>query len=228
VREKAVKALADRPPTEYTPVLYYGFRYSWPAAADHAAEAVVALQRTDLVPELVKLLKEPNPTQPVKTGQSYLVQEVVKINHLCNCMLCHAPSQSREDLVRGRVPMPNEDPPPLYYQEQTGLFVRADLTYLRQDFSVVQPVANSGKWPGNQRYDYLQRTRPLTKQEVTTFQKLEKDNKLPKTYPQQTSVLFALRELTGRDHGTTYEEWSAGLKKEPLPQPTKPPAPQNP
>jgi hypothetical protein len=229
VREQAVRALADRPQAEYTPVLYAGFRYPWPAAADHAAETLVALQRADLIPELVKLLKEPNPSQPVKVEKKYVVQEVVRINHLCNCMLCHAPSLAKDDLVRGNVPQPGEDPPPLYYHERNGLFVRADMTYIRQDFSVVQPVANPGKWSGNQRYDYVLRTRPASKTELTAFQKAEKENKLLQTYPQQGSVLFALRELTGKDYGSTYEEWYAGLQSPatpPAPQPTQNPPPR--
>ncbi|MBN9121712.1 MAG: HEAT repeat domain-containing protein [Planctomycetes bacterium] len=223
VRAKAVQALADRPAAEYTPVLYYGLRYPWAAAADHSAEAIVALQLTDLVPELVKLLREPNPGLPVKTEKGYTIQEVVRVNHLCNCMLCHAPSLAKNDLVRGRVPMPGEDPPPLYYQESSGLFVRADMTYLRQDFSVVQPVANAGKWAGNQRYDYLLRTRPLSKTEQAAFQKLEKENKLPKAYPQLEAVVYALRQLTGKDFGQTYEEWNGGLKRSSAPQPKQEP-----
>jgi hypothetical protein len=222
VREKAVEALANRPAAEYTPVLYYAFRYPWAAAADHAAEAVVALQRADLTHELVKLLKEPSPNLPVKAEKGHVLNEVVRVNHLCNCMLCHAPSLAKDDLVRGSVPLPGEDPPPLYYQERTGLFVRADLTYLRQDFSVVQPVQNPGKWSGNQRYDYLLRARPLTKAEQTAFEKLQKDGKLPKTYPQQDAVLFALKEITGKDFGTTYDDWNTGLRKSPPPPPAKP------
>jgi hypothetical protein len=231
VRAKAVRALAARPAYEYTPTLYYGFRYPWPAAADHAAEAVAALNRIDLVPGLVKLLKEPNPNLPVKTDQGYTVQEVVRINHLSNCVLCHAPSLEKGDLVRGRVPIPGEKPPPSYYQEKSGFFVRANLTYLRQDFSVVQPVANPDMWAGNQRYDYLVRTRPLSAPEQAAFQKLEKEDRVPKSYPQQEAVAYALRELTGQDHGTTYESWSTGLRnaprgtrgaEKPNPQPEKP------
>lgn len=226
VREKAVQALAQRPAAEYTPVLHYGLRYPWAAAADHAAEAVVALQLNDLVPELVKLLNEPNPNLPYKTEKGLAVNEVVRVNHLCNCMLCHAPSLAKDDLVRGRVPMPGEDPPPLYYQEASGLFVRADLTFLRQDFSVVQPVANSGKWAGNQRYDYLQRTRLLSKTEQAAFQKLEKDGKVPKTSPQQESVVFALKQLTGADAGQTYDDWNKWLQQSTKPLPPRQPAPK--
>src|SRR5205085_9061828 len=145
------------------------------AGADHAAEAIAALQLTDVVPDLVQLLKEPSPNLPLSTGKTYVVQELVRINHLSNCMFCHAPSLSKDDLVRGRVPIPGEEMPPLYYHETRGLFVRADVTFLRQDFSVVQPVPNAGKWPGNQRYDYVLRVRPLSKLEQKAYIALEKE-----------------------------------------------------
>jgi len=168
-----------------------------------------------MVPGLVKLLKEPSPTAPVKVKGGYTVQEVVRINHLCNCVLCHAPSLEKGDLVRRSVPIPGQTIA-VYYadRERPGsLFVRADLTYLRQDFSVVQPVAKPDKWPAEQRYDYLVRTRPLSKTEQAAVEELAKENKAPKSYPQQSAVVFALRELTGQDHGTTFEGWSEGLRK---------------
>jgi len=40
-----------------------------------------------------------------------------------------------------------------------GLFVRADVTTLKQDFAVPQPVDKPGPWPVAQRYDYLVRAR---------------------------------------------------------------------
>ena len=39
-------------------------------------------------------------------GQLSFVQELVRVNHLANCLLCHAPSFQRGDLVRGAVPTP--------------------------------------------------------------------------------------------------------------------------
>jgi hypothetical protein len=122
-------------------------------------------------------------------------------------MLCHAPSSSKDDLVRGRVPVPGENPPPLYYAEQRGLFVRADITYLRQEFSVVQPVPVPGTWPGNQRFDYLVRTRPLTRLERARLEQPPKEKPAPARDEQREAVLFALRELTGKDLGVTAEDW---------------------
>ena len=53
-----------------------------------------------------------------------------------------------------------------YYESTGGSFVRADVTYLRQDFSVPQPVPRPGQWPANQRYDYMVRKRFLTGEEL--------------------------------------------------------------
>jgi hypothetical protein len=97
--------------------------------------------------------------------------------------------------------------PPLYYAERSGLFVRADITFIRQDFSVVQPVANPVKWPGQQRFDYLIRTRNATPTEVKLLKGLEKEGKLTAGYPQRDAVLFALREVTGKDLGSSIKAW---------------------
>ncbi len=216
VREKAVEALAARPAKEFKHLLMEGFRWPWPAVAEHAAEAIHALKLAEALPELVALLSEPDPTLPFPApkakGKTHLLREVVKVNHMSNCMLCHAPSFSKDDPVRGRVPMPGEDPPPLYYQATTGLFVRADITYLKQDFSVMQPVVNNGKWPGNQRFDYLMRTRVATPQELKLYQQLKKDNKLTDAFPQRDAVLFALREMTQTDRGRLTDDWIPLLK----------------
>jgi hypothetical protein len=110
-------------------------------------------------------------------------------------MVCHAPSQSKDDLVRGLVPIPGTEPSPQYYQATTGTFVRADITFVRQDFSVVQPVGNSLKWPGNQRFDYLLRTRNATTAENKLYKQLQTDSKLLGTYPQKEALLYALGQI---------------------------------
>ncbi len=219
VREQAVRALAKRPLDEYRPVLLDSFRWPWAAAADHAAEAVTALNAKEMLPGLVTLLKEPDPALPVATKidgkDAYVLREPVRINHMCNCILCHAPSLAKDDLIRGRVPIPGEAPPPLYYTATQGTFVRAEFTFLRQDFSVVQPVPVAGTWPGQQRFDYLIRTRPLTNAEATIFAKKQKTKEGPPattTYPQRDAILFTLRELTQRDAGQSPEAWADVVK----------------
>jgi hypothetical protein len=242
VRETAVRALRERPRDEYRPLLLDGLRYPWAPVADHAAEALVALNdRAALLP-LLELLGAPDAARPaprafrgidpsllwtvprprevtavalderqagerrtrlmsrpddlprsVKASarEIYAVREVVCVNHLRNCLLCHAPSTEKTDPVRGLVPDPDRPLPPSfsaqYYGGPSGMFVRADVTYIRQDFSVPQPVAQPGKWPAYQRYDYLVRTRYPTEEELA--------RKQPATYPQREAVRWALREM---------------------------------
>jgi hypothetical protein len=216
IREKAVEALVKRPAKEFQAILLDGLRWPWQPAADHAAEAIGAIKLKDALPELVGMLKEPDPKYPFVKGEGKekgtYVREVVRMNHMSNCLLCHAPSLNKDDLVRGRIPVPGQEMPPLYYAEHTGSFVRADTTFLRQDFSLVQPVVNPGKWPGQQRYDYMLRTRKATNKEITLLQGLQKDGKLDAPYYQRDAVLFALRETTGLDHGTRTESWQQGLQ----------------
>ncbi len=207
VREAAVVALQKRSGDEYRQILLAGLRYPWAPVADHAAEAFVRLEDRHAVPQLVSLLAEPDPAAPVSEhpNQVPYVRELVRVNHLRNCLLCHAPSFATTEPVRGLVPTPGQPlPPPTtpYYDgNPTGTFVRADVTYLRPDFSVTQPVANPGAWPVNQRYDYLMRARPATALEVVSLPPQ------PKPYPQREAVLLALRELTGQDVGRSAEDW---------------------
>ena len=221
VRQTALQALSDRPTADYRDFLLAGLRYPWLPIQQHAAEALVALGQKDVVPQLIQLLDETPGTLPFTvSGQKkemIMVRELVRVNHLANCVLCHSPSFDRNDLVRGAVPTPGQPLPapvttPQYY-ERGGVFVRADITYLRQDFSVVQTVANPGKWPAYQRYDYLTRMRPLSKEEIKLADQIKKDLSMNQL---REPVLFALRELTGKDGGLDPDRWLALLnpKKE--------------
>ena len=95
--------------------------------------------------QLKKMLDEPDPRAPSRgdDGQ-WKVRELVRVNHLRNCLLCHAPSVDSGDYLRGRVPEPDKPIPVEYYHSPNGTYVRADVTYLRQDFSVSHPVPGSG------------------------------------------------------------------------------------
>jgi HEAT repeats len=211
VRAQARLALQERPNTEYVPTLLDAFHYPWAPAAAHAAEALVDLNIRDAVPRLIDLLDEPDPGAPFlkENGgkQVLVVRELVRINHLSNCLLCHAPSLSPTDLVRGLVPVPGQALPPLsapYYAGRSGTFVRADVTYLRQDFSVLQPVADAGQWPTVQRFDYVVRTRPLSDAEAARH-RAAVGPQPPSDHTQ--AVLAALRDLTGRDAGVSATAW---------------------
>jgi hypothetical protein len=195
VRADAIEALAGRPVEEYRPVLLEGFRYPWAPAADHAAEALVALQDRGAVSELQRLAELPDPAAPVfdPEQKTHVVRELVRVNHLRNCLLCHAPtSNPREGRVLAPVPVPGEPlPPPIQYYSpnpERTILVRADVTYLRQDFSTMHPVAQADPWPAQQRYDYLVRRRPVPPPELNR----------PESYPQRDAVLYALRALQAR------------------------------
>jgi hypothetical protein len=215
IREGALKELKERPYSQYLQTFLDALRYPWGPAANHAAEALVFLQLREAVPHLVPLLEAPDPAAPFETlvedKEVVVVPELVRINHLSNCLLCHAPSFAKTDPVRGRIPVPGELVStllnPLYYESRKGNFVRGDVTYLRQDFALTQPVAKPGTWPAHQRFDFLIRHRPLTKAELAD---LEKKNKKVGPRPlceHHQAVLFALRELTGKDAGTSAKAW---------------------
>jgi hypothetical protein len=185
VRQAAVKALQDRPVAEYRDALLAGLRYPWPAVADHAAEALATLNVQSAVPELMDMLVKPGPEKA--QGKTALVPELVRINHQRNCMLCHAPSFSPGDPVRGAVPGSKNG----NSYSQGEFFVRADVTYLQQDFSVMQPAKQAGAGPAFQRFDYVVRSRKPSPREV----------RLPQNLQQRGAILFALQELAGKQGG---------------------------
>src|SRR5262249_11108335 len=105
LRAAALEALVARPFADFRKVLLDGLRYPWPAAAEHAAEALAALDDKKAVPWLITLLKEPDPrdaggSEPDKL----LIREVIKANHVTNCLLCHAPAINFSDPVTAPVP----------------------------------------------------------------------------------------------------------------------------
>jgi hypothetical protein len=175
--------------------LLTALRYPWPPAAYHAAKALVALRDTDSISKLEALLDELDPRQPfVAEDDTWMKTELVRVNHLRNCLLCHPRSVSPRDRIRAAVPTPGRPLPALYYQASSSDVVHADVTFLRQDFSIMQPVADVGPWPGMQRFDFLVRTRPLTDDEVS--QQAQRKNGSSHTYPQREAVSTALQRLS--------------------------------
>jgi hypothetical protein len=207
VRKLAVGALATRPAVDYLFALLRGFEHPWPVVADHAAEALVVLGRKDTVPALVGLLEKPDPRTPHRKvgGQAMVVKEMVRVNHLLNCLLCHPPSFNAQDKVRGLVP-PTDRPVgsgPAYYSAPGAIFVRADITYLKQDFSAMQAVPLSDPWPAVQRFDFFVRERLATESDYLESASREKSGPTDR----QRSLFFALRELSGRDPGPSVASW---------------------
>ncbi|HTU18312.1 MAG TPA: HEAT repeat domain-containing protein, partial [Gemmataceae bacterium] len=207
VRGAAVAALSQRRAERYVPLLTRALRYPWPPVADHAAVALRTLQPQEAVAPLVGLLDLPSPSLPVFDAQKkqYAVRELVRLSHSRNCLLCHAASANQEDgLVRGLVPLPGMRPGNpagrAYYSGAKGDFVRADITFLRQDFSLLLEEDGTRR-PSLQRYDFVTRLRAISPTEAAD-QSASSVN-----YPQRDAVLYALRGLTGKDGGDSSAKW---------------------
>jgi hypothetical protein len=188
-----------------------------------AAEALVKLERKDLLANLVEVLESPDPRLPVtekRDGKEVtVVREMVRVNHHRNCLLCHAPGNTDntpEGVLKVAVPLPNE---PLAKPSEGGyqstppptpdIVVRLDMTYLRQDFSMMMPVSDAHPWPDTQRFDFLVRTRTLSAAETQAYESTPEPGQLS---PYHRSALYALRELTGRDTEPTAAAWRKLLK----------------
>ncbi|MGE3803160.1 MAG: hypothetical protein AB7K24_00650 [Gemmataceae bacterium] len=209
VRQAAVELLKKRPPEENRRELLAGLRYPWAPVADHAADALVGLHDVAAIPELIDMLDLPDPAAPYQRGLSWVQPELVRINHLRNCLLCHVPFDGYSPL-RGRIPVPDEAiPTSEYYQGRDGTYVRADITLLRQDFSIRLKESNHGKWPEWQRYDFVVRQRRLSEKEVQQRQPAALD------YPQRDAVLHVLRGLLGVDAGPDSGAWREWITRYP-------------
>jgi hypothetical protein len=222
VRQKAIDALKVRRERDYTDILLAGLHYPWPDVARRASDAMVKLERTDLVPQLVGLLDEPDPRVPVVREESNKqvqeVRELVKINHHRSCLLCHAPANTGNvagDTLTAAVPVPSDplpSPSQGYQNSVPDILVRIDVTYLRQDFSMFQAVADANPWPEMQRFDFLVRTRAISDKEADAYREKLVSKEPGVLSPYHRAALAALRELTGRDTAPNAEAWRQLLK----------------
>lgn len=224
VRLAAIEGLKKRPNEDYTDVLMQGIRYPWANAATFASQAIVKLGRRDMVPLLVDFLDEADPRDPFEAkcenGEcTFKVREVVRVNHHRNCLLCHSATTSASfEEIPGLIPSPGESFPPPTSEDAygnnippSGPAIRADVTYLRQDFSVLQPVANAAPWPHMQRFDFVVRTRELSDDELRERVQEKQARRQDYLSPNHQAALEALRQLTGKDAGTTATAWRQEL-----------------
>jgi hypothetical protein len=195
VRDAALRALKLRCERDYTEMLTEGLRYPWPPVAERAADAIIKLERKDLIPTLVGLLAQPDPRRPVRAGKTEVIRELVRINHHRNCLLCHAPGNAdlRDDKISvfAPIPLPTRPLSGGYFTQPTpNLVVRIDVTYLRQDFSRMLPKM--------QRFDFLVRTRNVNKKEAEALtDALESQRVREGASPYDRVILKTLRALRG-------------------------------
>ena len=176
VRNAAIEGLKLRREKDYTEILMQGFRYPLPAVSKRAAEALVKLERKDLLANLIEVLESPDPRLPVtekRDGKEVtFVREVVKVNHHQQLLAVPRAGQHGQhagwDLEGGRAVAGRSrcrGPRKTRYHSTPpstpDIVVRLDMTYLRQDFSVMMPVSDARPWPEMQRFDFLVRTRVL-------------------------------------------------------------------
>jgi hypothetical protein len=224
VRLAALEGLVGRTKQDYTDVLIAGLHHPWPTAARNAAHAIAMLNRQDLVPQLVAFLAEADPREPfakdVDGKECKVMREVVKVNHHRNCLLCHSPApvNSMPGGVMAVVPTPGESfpmpqPGSPYGSSPSEVMVRADVTYLRQDFSVLQPVANAAPWPEMQRFDFFVRTRVLNEEELAEQQKAKAGAPAAPS-PHHKAAIAALERLTGKQNvAPTAAAWAEAIKQ---------------
>lgn len=219
VRMAALKELKNRPKDGVQDeILMHGIRYPMTVVAYRAAHAIGELDRQDLKPQLARFLDQPAPGDPEKkivdNREVCEVREMVRINHHRNCLLCHPPSATGQpNEVPGVMPIPGS-PFPSSPSEAYGAaqsigdpMVRADATYLRQDFSVLMQVANAAPWPNMQRFDFLVRTRVVEGNELAAL--LQKVQARPAGFlsANHKAALDALRRLTGQDAAPNPAAW---------------------
>jgi hypothetical protein len=166
------------------------------------------------------VLEEADPRGPrtdrVEGEEVLVARELVRVNHHESCMLCHPPARKVEEdseLFTGEIPVPTEKlpPPQAYYSKsKNGLRVRVDVTYLRQDFSVLLPVPDAAPWPEAQRFDFLVRKRVLSGGEARLLREALTPAKGDLT-PYQKAALGALREVTGRHLEADAAAWREAL-----------------
>jgi hypothetical protein len=220
VQQAAIEGLKDRPAKDYAPVLLQGLRYPLPVASTRAADALVKLQCKDVLADLVNILDEPDPRAPhrqtIDGKEISVVRELVRINHHRNCVLCHAPANTAgvpRDVLTAPVPLPDHNLSPsggYSFRSSPDIFVRTDMTYLRQDFSLMMRVENPGAWPEQQRFDFLVRTRVLSEEETEACAKAIAKQGTP---PSHLAAQYALRQLTGQQPAhPTPQTWRRLLK----------------
>ena len=212
VRLAATHALAESPRDQYRAELLAGLAYPWHVVAQHSAEALVRLDDKEAIPELVEMLDLPHPAVPIEVEPDKYVQPtLVAINHMRNCLLCHAPSLSLKDIATAAVPNWDSPIPTSPYESSDPDFVsvRADITYLKQDFSVVQPVVDHGPWPEQQRFDYVVQQTPMKRSKANrTKKKLDKAKNL-----NREAIVFALQKLSNLSpEDNSSESWKEILE----------------
>jgi hypothetical protein len=91
--------------------------------------------------------------------------------------------------------------------------VRADTTYLRQDFSLMMPVENAAPWPALQRFDFLVRTRLIEGAELASLVAKVQARPVGFLSENHKAALDVLRRLTGQNAEPNQAAWQRVLEE---------------
>src|SRR5205814_1470056 len=147
--------------------------------------------------DLADMLEASDPRAPIKReingAQVTSIRQLIRINHHRNCLLCHPPGNTPDVVSEGavlgseifvsqavaaltaEVPAPGQKLPSHHssydsFAQFPDVLVRADITHLRQDFSLLQGVRGADPWPAMQRFDYLVQDRVLSTEEARAYE----------------------------------------------------------
>ena len=218
VRAAAIDGLKLRKSSEPNALLMAGFRYPLPVVPMRAAHALVTLGAKQALEDLITVLEQPDPRMPAtkKTNckEVFFVREIVRVNHHHNCLLCHAPANTPDvptGVLSAPVPQPSQPLPSPFQgygsQQSPDIFVRTDMNYLRQDFSMLMKVEDAKPWPEMQRFDFFVRTR-----EVSITVAASTVIAANHTLPNHAAAQYALR-VDGRRPSQATEGWRVSIKE---------------
>lgn len=209
VRALAIHMLKLSPVEAVQEKLLAGFDYAWEPVAVNAANALVELDEDGVsLEDLRKKLNVPDPHAPYKgdDGQ-WKIRELVRVNHLRNCLLCHAPVVEKKTNFQAIVPEPGKKLPRVYYGEGSPS-VRPDVTYVVQDFSVMHELKDQKPWPDRQRFDYFIRERALGETEAIRLrEEVARDEPI-----RHRAIRYAIQQLSARRNDETPEETSLAVR----------------
>lgn len=206
IRKLALHMLKLTPVETVQEQLLDGLDYVWEPVAVNAANALVELDEDGVtLDELRKKLDVPGPHDPYKGEDgNWRIRELVRVNHLRNCLLCHAPSFDKNTSFRASVPEPGKPiPRNVYYGPKSDSpSVRPDITYIVQDFSVMHELKNQKPWPDSQRFDYFVRERTVDESEADRL----RDEAARREPVRHRAIRFAIQKLSAkRDDDVTPE-----------------------
>lgn len=194
VRDLALHELKLHPPEEVRERLVNGFDHVWEPVAVNAANALVELNDELSVDDLRKKLNMPDPHAPYQDEEgNWKVRELVRVNHLRNCLMCHAPVvDPKASPFMAAVPEPKKPLPRIYYDSGSRTRVRPDITYIIQDFSASHMVNDANPWPIEQRFDYFVRNRTIDSAEALDRRKKRDE----KEQLRERALRYAIEKLS--------------------------------